>query len=320
MPADIVIRGGTVFDGSGAPGRVADVAITDGVIVEIGTEPRRRPRARRVGLRGHARLHRHPHALRRAGVLGPGAAAVVVPRRHHRGGRQLRLRDRADAARAPRPRSCARSRTSRTWIPATLVAGIAWDFETFPEYLDSVRPARHRAQLHRVRRALRAAALRDGRRRLRARGHRPTRSSRCATLVREGDRARARPASPRASRTRTAASTASRCRAASPTRDEVEALFLAAGDAGKGVVLITPGRAVHLRRRVRVAARASAARSRTRCSRRRAASTSNRCGCTRQGLANGAQRVAAGDAPAAHDAVHDGRRVQPQHRARCSAS
>ena len=56
-----------------------------------------------------------------------------------------------------------------------------------------------------------------------------------------GDRRRARRASRPASRSRTAASTASRCRAASPTRDEVEALFLAAGEAGKGVVLITPG-------------------------------------------------------------------------------
>src|SRR2546421_8617296 len=35
MPADIVIRGGTVFDGTGAPGRAADVAISDGVITEI---------------------------------------------------------------------------------------------------------------------------------------------------------------------------------------------------------------------------------------------------------------------------------------------
>ena len=35
---------------------------------------------------------------------------------------------------------------------------------------------------------------------------------------------------------------------------EVDALFRAAGEAGKGVMLITPGRAVHLRRRVRVAA------------------------------------------------------------------
>ncbi len=36
MAADLVIRGGTVVDGTGAPGRVADVAITDGVIREIG--------------------------------------------------------------------------------------------------------------------------------------------------------------------------------------------------------------------------------------------------------------------------------------------
>ena len=35
--ADIVIRGGTVYDGSGAPGRVADVAIGDGAIRGIGT-------------------------------------------------------------------------------------------------------------------------------------------------------------------------------------------------------------------------------------------------------------------------------------------
>ena len=102
MPADIVIRGGTVFDGSGAPGRAADVAIADGVIREIGPNLRGDARARRVGLRGRARLHRHPHALRRAGVLGSGAAAVVVPRRHHRGRRQLRLHDRADPPRAPR--------------------------------------------------------------------------------------------------------------------------------------------------------------------------------------------------------------------------
>src|SRR6476660_9816807 len=34
---DVVIRGGTVVDGTGAPARVADVAITGGVISEIGT-------------------------------------------------------------------------------------------------------------------------------------------------------------------------------------------------------------------------------------------------------------------------------------------
>ena len=36
MAADIVIRGGTLVDGTGAPARSADVAITDGVISDIG--------------------------------------------------------------------------------------------------------------------------------------------------------------------------------------------------------------------------------------------------------------------------------------------
>src|SRR5882724_6557484 len=36
MAADIVIRGGTVFDGSGAPGYLSDVTVADGVIQEIG--------------------------------------------------------------------------------------------------------------------------------------------------------------------------------------------------------------------------------------------------------------------------------------------
>ncbi len=90
-------------------------------------------------MRRHARLHRHPHPLRRAGLLGSGAPAVVVPRRHHRRRRQLRLHDRAHTPGTSRRRSCARSRTSRTWIRRRSPPGVTWDFETFPEYLDSVR-------------------------------------------------------------------------------------------------------------------------------------------------------------------------------------
>src|SRR5437588_9154616 len=33
---DLVIRGGSVADGSGAPLRTADVAITDGIVTEVG--------------------------------------------------------------------------------------------------------------------------------------------------------------------------------------------------------------------------------------------------------------------------------------------
>jgi N-acyl-D-amino-acid deacylase len=36
MTADLVLRGGTVHDGLGSPGRVADVAVRDGRVVEIG--------------------------------------------------------------------------------------------------------------------------------------------------------------------------------------------------------------------------------------------------------------------------------------------
>ena len=39
---DLVIRGGTVVDGTGAPARTADVAITDGVVTEVGTGRRQR--------------------------------------------------------------------------------------------------------------------------------------------------------------------------------------------------------------------------------------------------------------------------------------
>jgi N-acyl-D-aspartate/D-glutamate deacylase len=36
MPHDLVIRGGTVVDGTGAPPRTADVAVRDGVVTEVG--------------------------------------------------------------------------------------------------------------------------------------------------------------------------------------------------------------------------------------------------------------------------------------------
>ena len=259
MPAELVIRGGTVFDGTrrARPGRRrGDRGRRD---PRDRAEPARRARARRVGLRRHAGLHRHPHPLRRAGVLGPGAEAVVVPRRHHRGRRQLRLRDRADPPRAPRrDRAHARERRGHGRRRRS-TAGIPWDFETFPEYLESVRRRGTVLNFTAYVGHSAAAALRDGRRGLRARRDRRTRSSACATLVREAIDAGAAGFS-------TSFSYAHRGVDGKPVpsrfaeRDEVEALFRRGGpSAGKGVVLITPGRAVQLRRRLRVAAARRAA-------------------------------------------------------------
>ena len=74
---DLVIKGGTVVDGTGAPARTADVAITDGVVTEVGAvdgqgarDGRRRRRAR------HARLRRRAHALRLFPVFGKTLLAL----------------------------------------------------------------------------------------------------------------------------------------------------------------------------------------------------------------------------------------------------
>ena len=185
MANETVIKGGTVFDGTGAAGVRADVAITDGRDHRDRHEPRRRSRARRRRLRRRARLHRHPHALRRAGVLGPRAHAVVLPRRHHRRRRQLRLLDRADARPSTASSSPARSRTSRTWTSTRSRPASRGTSRRFPEYLASVERPRRRHQLRRVHRPHRAAPLRDGRRRPTSAPPPRRRSPRCSAVLRE---------------------------------------------------------------------------------------------------------------------------------------
>ncbi len=99
---ELVIRGGTLVDGTGAPPRPADVAVDDGTH-HRGRRARRArrrrgpPHRRRRRPARHPRLRRPPHALRRPGHLGPAAHAVVLARRHHRGDGQLRRRLRAGA-------------------------------------------------------------------------------------------------------------------------------------------------------------------------------------------------------------------------------
>src|SRR5882724_10992921 len=140
MVADLVIRGGTVFDGTGAPGRQADVAIADGVIREIGEIGENLRGERELDASGCAvtpgfiDIHTHydaqvfwDPALRPSSyhgvttvIAGNCGFAIAPTRPEHRETIVHTLENVEDMD------------------PATLTAGVEWDFETFPEYLDSV--------------------------------------------------------------------------------------------------------------------------------------------------------------------------------------
>jgi hypothetical protein len=94
---DLLIQNGLVVDGSGAPGRRADVGISDGKILSI--EDRISGQAARTldasDLVVAPGLHRPAHALRRADLLGRAPHALVLARRHLGGDGQLRRRHRA---------------------------------------------------------------------------------------------------------------------------------------------------------------------------------------------------------------------------------
>lgn len=145
MTADLVIKGGTVVDGTGAPGRRADVAITGDTISEIGDglDGRRELDASgHVVTPGFIDIHTHYdaqvfwdpaltpsswHGVTTV-VAGNCGFSIAPCRPEHRGliGRTLQ-------------------HVEDMSLP-TLEAGIPWDFETFPEYLDSV--ARHGSALN----------------------------------------------------------------------------------------------------------------------------------------------------------------------------
>jgi N-acyl-D-aspartate/D-glutamate deacylase len=137
MGAEIVIKGGTVYDGTGAPGVVADVAVAGGKIVEVGT-----------GLSGDRVLDASGHAV------APGFVDIhthydaqvfwdpaLTPSCYH--GVTTVVAGNCGFSIAPtRPED--RELIAKTLEKvedmdvAALAAGIPWDFETFPEYLASI--------------------------------------------------------------------------------------------------------------------------------------------------------------------------------------
>ena len=138
MRADIVIKGGTVIDGTGSPGQAADVAVTDGRISEVGTGldgTRVLDAAGQVVSPGFVDIHTHYDAQ----VFWDPS---LTPSSFH--GVTTVVAGNCGFSIAPiRPDGVALLARTLQHVEdmsfATLSAGVPWDaFETFPQYLDAV--------------------------------------------------------------------------------------------------------------------------------------------------------------------------------------
>ena len=137
MTADLVIRGGLLVDGTGAPGRRLDLAVTDGIVSEIGERldgRRTLDAAGQVVAPGFIDIHTHYDAQ----VFWDHA---LTPSSHH--GVTSVIAGNCGFSIAPcRPTDRALLGRTLQHVEdmdlATLEAGIPWDFESFPEYLASV--------------------------------------------------------------------------------------------------------------------------------------------------------------------------------------
>ena len=240
MAADLVIRGGTVVDGTGAPGRAGrcrDHRRSDHArSVPASTGSGRSTPATTSSRPGFIDIHTHYDAQ----VFWDPA---LTPSCYH--GVTTVVAGNCGFSIAPtRPEH--RELIARTLENVedmnveSLAAGIPWDFATFPEYLASVerRGIGLNFAAYIGHTALRLFAMGDDAYERTATPDEVGRACRRSCARRCWP---APPAWPPASRSPTAASTASRCRAASPTAPSSTRSLDVMGELRRGVVAIAPG-------------------------------------------------------------------------------
>ncbi len=243
MAADIVIRGGTVIDGSGAPGRLADVAVTGGTISAIDENldgSRVLDAEGCVVSPGFIDIHTHydaqvfwdpaltPSCFHGVTtVVGGNCGFSIAPTLPEHRDTIARTLEKVEDMNV-----------------ATLEAGIPWDFETFPEYLASIE---RRGTVLNFNAYIGHTALR-----LYVMGHDSSHRyatgeeiERMSAIVGEAVRAGAAGFATTFAGTHLGADgrpVASR----NANREEFEALCHAVGKVGKGVIEVTPGEHLEL--------------------------------------------------------------------------
>ncbi|HSG75794.1 MAG TPA: amidohydrolase family protein [Burkholderiales bacterium] len=131
---DLLIRGATVYDGTGAPGRVADVAVKDGRIAAPGAARETLDAGGLALMPGIVDVHTHYDAqVTWDPKLSPSPALGVT----------TAIMGNCGFGIAPCPRGSRETILKNLSVVEgmdvhALLEGTRWDFETFPQYLDAL--------------------------------------------------------------------------------------------------------------------------------------------------------------------------------------